>query len=85
MSIPACEVSLRNSKNQAWSRAIVLLSVLPLAGCIASAPGSGGKQTQILVTVSPSTQPPLSVPVSTARRGDRHQQYRRDLGPKLGP
>src|SRR5260370_22291839 len=57
MSIPTCEVSLRNSKRQAWSRAIVLLSVLPLAGCIASAPGSGGGQKKpILVSVTPSPQ-----------------------------
>ncbi len=66
MSIPASEVSLRSSKLQTRYRAIVLLGLIPLAGCIAHAPGSGNKQTQILVTVSPSTPPPLSVPVSTA-------------------
>jgi len=67
MSNSANEVSLRNQKPQAWYHAIVLLTVLPLAGCIASKPGSGGgQQTRIQVTVSPSTQPPVSVPVSTS-------------------
>src|SRR5882757_1201685 len=58
MSISATEVSLRNSKLQAWYRAIVLLSLLPLAGCIASAPGSGGGGggKQILVAVTPTPQ-----------------------------
>src|SRR5260370_330524 len=66
MAMPASEVPLRSSKLQTRYRAIVLLGLIPLAGCIAHAPGSGNKQTQILVTVSPSTPPPLSVPVSTA-------------------
>lgn len=73
MSISASEVSLRNSKRQvwcgaSWSRAIVLLSVLPLAGCIASAPGSGGGggQKQVVVTVSPASPPPIGLGVSTA-------------------
>jgi hypothetical protein len=58
MSIPASEVPLRESKLQARYRAIVLLGLIPLAGCIAHAPGSGGggQQKQILVTVSPSPQ-----------------------------
>jgi hypothetical protein len=58
MSISATEVSLRNSKLQVWYRAIVLMSLLPLAGCIASAPGSGGGGggQQILVAVTPTPQ-----------------------------
>ena len=56
MSISAIEVSLRNPKLQAWYRSIVLLTVLPLSGCIASAPGhgGGGGQQRIVVTVSPT-------------------------------
>jgi hypothetical protein len=57
MSIFGRAVSSTTFKNQAWSRAIVLLSLLPLAGCVASAPGSGGGgQKQILVAVSPTPQ-----------------------------
>jgi hypothetical protein len=58
MSISTSEVSLRNSKLQAWYRAIVLLGLLPMAGCIASAPGGGGggQKKPILVSVSPSPQ-----------------------------
>jgi hypothetical protein len=65
MSISATEVSLRNSKRQAWYRAIVLLSVLPLAGCIASPPGSGGGGSQpIQIAVTTTVPPPISMPVS---------------------
>jgi hypothetical protein len=69
MSISAItEVSVRKQKLQAWYRAIVVLGVLPLAGCIAHAPGSGGGGgggTQpIQVTVTTTVQPPISMPVS---------------------
>jgi len=60
MSIPASEVSLRSSKVQAWYRAIVLLGLLPLAGCIAHAPGSGGGgggSQPLIVTVAPTPSP----------------------------
>lgn len=39
-----------------FCRVAVLLGLLPLAGCIAHAPGSGGGQKQIAVTVSPTPQ-----------------------------
>jgi hypothetical protein len=62
MSISATEVSLRNLKRQAWYRAIVLVSLLPLAGCIASAPGGGGGGSKpITVTVTSSPTAPASV------------------------
>ena len=57
MSISAIEVSLQTSRQKAWYRAIVLLGLLPLAGCIAHAPGSGGGgggQQRIVVTVTPT-------------------------------
>jgi len=56
MSI-SVEVSLRNAKCPVWYHAVVLLSLLPLAGCIAHAPGSGGGgQKPILVAVTPTPQ-----------------------------
>jgi hypothetical protein len=69
MSIPASEVSLRSSKVRAWYRAIVLSSLLPLAGCIAHAPGSGGGgggggPQPIQVTVTTTVPAPISIPVS---------------------
>jgi hypothetical protein len=70
MSISATEVSVRNSKRQAWCRAMVLLVLLPLAGCIAHAPGSGGgggggggKQPYVVTVTSPMPAP-ISLPVS---------------------
>jgi hypothetical protein len=67
MSTSGTLVSSPSFKNQAWSRAIVLLSVLPLAGCLAHSPGSGGGggQQPITVTVTSSPTAPASVPVST--------------------
>jgi hypothetical protein len=53
MSIPAVEVSLRNSNRRAWYAAIVLASLLPLGGCIASPPGSNGGQTPT-VSITPT-------------------------------
>lgn len=60
MSIPGTAVSSPSFKRQAWSRSIVLLSLLPLAGCLASAPGKGGggggSGTQTTtVTISPAS------------------------------
>ncbi len=59
MSTSGSAVSMPSYKRQTWSRAILFLSLLPLAGCIASAPGSGGGggQKQIQVAVSPTPQP----------------------------
>jgi hypothetical protein len=57
MSTSGTVVSSPGLKHQAWSRAIIILSLLPLAGCIASAPGSGGgQQRPIQVAVSPTPQ-----------------------------
>lgn len=57
---------LPNSNRQILVRAIVLLSLLPLAGCIAHAPGSGGGQQQpIQVMVTAPVALPASIPVST--------------------
>lgn len=59
---------MRKQNLQAWYRAIVLLGVLPLAGCIAHAPGSGGGggggQQPIQVTVTTTMPAPVSIPVS---------------------
>lgn len=61
------EGSLRKSLFSAVSCFIVAAILLPLAGCIAHAPGSGGggQQQQILVSVTSSPASPASVPVST--------------------
>jgi hypothetical protein len=57
MSISATEVYLRNSKLRACVRVVVLLSLFPLAGCLAHAPGSGGgQQKPVLVSVSPTPE-----------------------------
>jgi hypothetical protein len=48
------------------SRAIIFLSILPLAGCIASSPNSGGGQSQVAVTVTGPGASPFSIPVSTS-------------------
>ena len=62
-----------NGKRQVWYGALALLAVLPLAGCIATAPGSGGGQQQPLtVTVSPT-------PVSLAVGGQ--QTFTAVVGP----
>ncbi len=55
-----------NPNRQLCLRALAFLAVLPLAGCIASPPGSGGGggSQPLTVTVSPSMSPPMSVPVS---------------------
>jgi hypothetical protein len=62
------EGSLRKFLFSALSCFIAASIILPLAGCIAHAPGSGGggQQQQILVTVTSSPVAPASVPVSTA-------------------
>lgn len=50
-----------------YLRAIAWLTLLPLAGCVASGPGNNNnQQQQIQVTVSPSGETPVSIPVSTA-------------------
>jgi hypothetical protein len=46
--------SVLHCKRQWYGRAIMLLAVLPLAGCLASAPGSGSTPTPTLI-VSPAT------------------------------
>lgn len=49
------------SKRRAY-RAIVLLTLLPLAACIATKPNNGGgQQTQVQVTVSPASPVPVGV------------------------
>ncbi len=59
-------IFVKNNKGQVCFRAIVLLGLLPLVACIASAPGSGGGQQQpIQVTVTASVKLPASVPVDT--------------------
>jgi hypothetical protein len=54
MSIPGTVVSSPSCKHRAWSRAIVFLSVLPLAGCIASAPGNNQQPTVSVTPTNPS-------------------------------
>ena len=61
------EGSLRKSLFSAVSCFIAAFIILPLAGCIAHAPGSGGggQQQPIQVSVTSSPASPASVPVST--------------------
>lgn len=56
------QTSSSNCDHQVWYRAIILLSLFPLVGCLAHAPGSGGggQQQPLTVTVSPT---PVSLAV----------------------
>lgn len=59
---------MRFSRPRGWAKVLSILAsaaVLPLGGCIAHAPGSGGGQ-QVQVTLSANLTLPAKIPVSTS-------------------
>jgi hypothetical protein len=64
MAFCESEGSVRNFLSSAIFRLIVAAVLLPLGGCIAHAPGSGGKQLLVSVTSTPAA--PASINISTA-------------------